>query len=208
MHSSWLTYYLFFWFPSPRLLAQTPASAADWFFWDLGWYLNSSTSAANLHGLIDEVENATWRTDKSSFSLKIWPNCWKLGLRDGFGPSNLWHLCINWKRFLYIVFLSAKPLSFFENHFHFLDIYISKTCVKQGNSEIQKLGLRDGFYSSYMQYHVIKQREVIVFWHVRNKNLWVFCKMILQSLRIIILKRLIFVVKRQFRWLGNPSFCF
>ena len=50
---------------------------------------NSSTSTANLHGLIDEVENGTWRTDKSSFALKICPNCSKRGLRDGFGPSNM-----------------------------------------------------------------------------------------------------------------------
>ena len=86
---------------------------------------NSSTSAANLHGLIDEVENATWRTDMSSFSLKIWLNCWKRGLKDGFVPSNMWHMCINQKRFLYIGLFWAKPslifrtgVSYLENQIH------------------------------------------------------------------------------------------
>ena len=84
-------------------------------FWDLGWSLNSSTSATNLHGLIDEVKNATWRTDRSSFAPKIWPNCWKRGLRDGFVSPNMWHLGIKWKRFLYIIFLWEKTyINFLE----------------------------------------------------------------------------------------------
>ena len=50
-------------------------------------------------------------------------------------------------------FFLRKNLSpFFGIHFHLLEIYISKTCVKQGNSEIQKLELRDGFYSPNMQH--------------------------------------------------------
>ena len=32
---------------------------------------NSSTSTTNLHGLIDEVKNATWRIGKSFFATKI-----------------------------------------------------------------------------------------------------------------------------------------
>ena len=43
-------------------------------------------------------------------------------------------------------FVVRKNLSkFFEIHFHFPRFCISKTCVKQGNYEIQKLGLRDEF---------------------------------------------------------------
>jgi hypothetical protein len=45
-------------------------------------------------------------------------------------------------------FVVRKNLSqFFEIRFHFPGICISKTCVKQGNSEIRKLGLRDEFDS-------------------------------------------------------------
>jgi hypothetical protein len=36
---------------------------------------------------------------------------------------------------------------FFDIRFHFPGICISKTCFKQGNSEIRKLGLRDEFDS-------------------------------------------------------------
>ena len=50
-------------------------------------------------------------------------------------------------------FVMRKNLShLFDIHFHFPDSCISKTCVKQGNSEIRKLGLRDGFYSPNMKY--------------------------------------------------------
>ena len=38
----------------------------------------------------------------------------------------------------------------FEIHFHLPDICISKTCVKQENYEIQKLGLKYGFDSPNM----------------------------------------------------------
>jgi hypothetical protein len=45
-------------------------------------------------------------------------------------------------------FVLRKNLShFFDIRFHLPGICISKTCVKQGNSEIRKLGLRDGFDS-------------------------------------------------------------
>jgi hypothetical protein len=45
-------------------------------------------------------------------------------------------------------FVLRKNLSqFFEIRFHFPRIYFSKTCVKQGNSEIRKLGLKDEFDS-------------------------------------------------------------
>jgi hypothetical protein len=45
-------------------------------------------------------------------------------------------------------FVVRKNLSqLFDIRFHFPGICISKTCVKQGNSEIRKLGLRDGFDS-------------------------------------------------------------
>jgi hypothetical protein len=45
-------------------------------------------------------------------------------------------------------FVVRKNLSqFFEIRFHLPGICISKTCVKQGNSEIRKLGLRDEFDS-------------------------------------------------------------
>ena len=48
-------------------------------------------------------------------------------------------------------FVMSKNLSqFFEIRFHLPDICISKTCVKQGNSEIRKLGLEDGF-----DYHIM-----------------------------------------------------
>ena len=67
-----------------------------------------TTSAANIHGLIVEVENATWRTNRSSFAPKIWPNYWNIGLKYGFCSPNIWHLCINRKRFLYIGLLWAK----------------------------------------------------------------------------------------------------
>ena len=51
------------------------------------------------------------------------------------------------------MFCWRKKISwFFENRFHFPEICISKTCVKQGNLEIRKLGLRDGFDSLNLQY--------------------------------------------------------
>ena len=47
-----------------------------------------------------------------------------------------------------ICFTSRKNLSqLFDIHFNFPDICISKKCVKQGNYEIRKLGLGDGFDS-------------------------------------------------------------
>ena len=46
---------------------------------------------------------------------------------------------------LYCFVVRNNLSQFLEIHFQFLDICISKTYVKQGNSEIQKLGLRDGF---------------------------------------------------------------
>ena len=50
-------------------------------------------------------------------------------------------------------FLMSKTLShLFDIRFHFPNIYISKTCVKHGNYEIRKLGLRDGLDSPNMQH--------------------------------------------------------
>jgi hypothetical protein len=49
--------------------------------------------------------------------------------------------------FVYWFVLRKNLSQFFEIHFHFPEICISKTCVKQGNSEIRKLGLRDEFDS-------------------------------------------------------------
>ena len=50
-------------------------------------------------------------------------------------------------------FVVSKNVSqFFEINFHLPETCISKTCVKQGNSEIQKLGLGDGFDSPNIQY--------------------------------------------------------
>jgi hypothetical protein len=57
-------------------------------------------------------------------------------------------LCKNWKRLFVDWFVVRKKLShLFEIHFQLPGICISKTCVKQGNSEIRKLGLRDEFES-------------------------------------------------------------
>ena len=45
-----------------------------------------------------------------------------------------------------LCFVMRKKLSYlFDIHFDFLDICISKKRVKQGNSKIWNLGLRDGF---------------------------------------------------------------
>ena len=49
----------------------------------------SSTAAANLHGLIDEVEMPTGGLIGHLLPQKIGPNCGKLGLRDGFGSPNM-----------------------------------------------------------------------------------------------------------------------
>ena len=50
-------------------------------------------------------------------------------------------------------FVVRKSLSqVLEVRFHLPETCISKTCVKQGNSGIQKLGLRYGFDSPTMQY--------------------------------------------------------
>jgi hypothetical protein len=49
--------------------------------------------------------------------------------------------------FVYWFVLRKNLSQFFEIHFHFPGIGFSKTCVKQGNSEIRKLGLRDEFDS-------------------------------------------------------------
>ena len=55
------------------------------------------------------------------------------------------------REFFVYWFVKRKTLShFFDICFHFPNIYISKTCVKQGNYEIRKLGLRDGFDSPNM----------------------------------------------------------
>ena len=54
--------------------------------------------------------------------------------------------------FVYWLVMRQKRSLFFDIHFPFPDISISKTCVKQGNSEIRKLGLRDGLDSPNMQH--------------------------------------------------------
>jgi hypothetical protein len=47
--------------------------------------------------------------------------------------------------FVYRLFLRKNLSQLFEIRFYLLVIFISKTCVKQVNSKIQKLGLRDEF---------------------------------------------------------------
>jgi hypothetical protein len=49
--------------------------------------------------------------------------------------------------FVYWFVLRKNLSQLFEIHFQLPGICISKTCVKQGNSEIRKLGLRDEFES-------------------------------------------------------------
>ena len=111
----------------------------------------SSRSAANLHGLIDEVENATWRNDRSSFATKNWAKLLKNGAQRWICFSKYVIPVYKHKYFIVYWFIVRKHLSpFFVIHFPFLEICISKTCVKQGNFEIQKLGLRDGFGSPNM----------------------------------------------------------
>ena len=131
----------------------------------------SSTSAENIHGLIDEDKNATWRTESSSFSLKIWLKWWKLGLRDGFGPSNMWHLCIKQKSFLYIgLFWEKTSLIFLEFILIFLEYGFQKDV---SNRKIWDPKIRSQRWIQLSQYAtpVGKLREVIVLWPVRNKNL-------------------------------------
>ena len=54
--------------------------------------------------------------------------------------------------FVYWFVLRKTFSQVFEIHFHFPNICISKTCVKQGNSEIRKLGIRGGFDSTNMKH--------------------------------------------------------
>jgi hypothetical protein len=49
--------------------------------------------------------------------------------------------------FLYWFVVRKNLSQFFDICFHLSRISISKTCVKQGNSDIRKLGLRDEFDS-------------------------------------------------------------
>ena len=54
--------------------------------------------------------------------------------------------------FVYWFVVSRILSRFLEIRFHIPKICISKTCVKQGNFEIRKLGLKDGFDSPNMKY--------------------------------------------------------
>ena len=97
-------------------LSKTSSScifSSSWFnLWDLGFLEEVSAIFSSFPSLGFYEGNSSYSVAtcsvRSSFALKIWPNCWKLGLRDGFGPSNMWHLCINWKIFLYIDLLWTK----------------------------------------------------------------------------------------------------
>ena len=144
------------------------------------WSSNSSKSAANIHGLIDEVENATWRTDRSSFATKIGPNCRKMGLRDGFGSSNMWHLFINWKNFFYIgLFWEETSLTFLE----FILIFPGSGFQKYvSNKKFWDPKIRSQIWIWFSQYvtPVKKLREVIVLWTIRKKT-----QIILQKVSLV-----------------------
>ena len=93
-------------------LSKTSSSctcSSSWFtLWDLG-LLEDVSNIFSLYPFLGVGEGnsscyAVTCPIRSTFSLKIWPNCWKLGLRDAFGSTNMWHLCIKWNIFLYIVF--------------------------------------------------------------------------------------------------------
>ena len=113
----------------------------------------------------------------------------------------MWHLCINWIRFLYIGCFEKKPLSFFWNSFSFSRYMYFKNMCKIGKFWDPKIRAQRWIQFSQYATPVGKVREVIVLWPVMNKNLWEFFKMILQSLIIPILKWFIFIVKHPFRWL-------
>ena len=97
-----------------------------------------------------------------------------------------------------------QNLSVFWNSFPFSRyLYLKNTC-KIGKFWDTKI--RAQRWIRFSQYEILvgNLREVIVFWHVRNKILWAFWKMILESLRITDLKWCLFIVKRQFRWHRAP----
>ena len=82
-------------------------------------------------------------------------------------------------------------------------LYVKNTC-KTGKILDPKIRAQRWIRFSQYEICVGKLREVIVLWHVGNKNLREFYKMILQSLIITVLKWRLFIVKRQFRWLRAP----
>ena len=89
----------------------------------------------------------------SSFATKNWAKLRKTGAQRWIWFSKYVKLVYKLKEVVvYWFFLAKTSLSFFLIRFHFPDICVSKTCVKQGNSEIQKLGLRDGFDSPNMKH--------------------------------------------------------
>ena len=86
------------------------------------WY---SIATANIYGLIDEVENTTWRTDRSSFATKNWAKLLKTRDQRWICFSKLVTLVYKPKEVIVDWFVLRKHLSpFFEIRFNFPDICI------------------------------------------------------------------------------------
>ena len=110
----------------------------------------------------------------------------------------------NERVFCILVFYEKKPLSFILDSFSFSrHLYFKNMCQ---TGEFWDLKIRAQRWIRFFQsvIPVGKLREVIFIWHVRNKKLWAFCKTILQSLIITILKWFLFLVNRLFWWLRAP----
>ena len=108
---------------------------------------------------------------------------------------------IFWKNergFWRLVCCEKKPLSILGDSFSFAQDLHFKNMYQTRKFWDPKIRAQRWIQFSQSMTPVGKMREVIVLWHVSNKNLRPFLKMILQSLRIIIWKWWLSTVKTDF----------
>ena len=113
------------------------------------------TKYYNMHYKYGEIKilpntkdnNQLQSISKTAYHIN-WARLLETGAQRWIRFSKYVTLVCKLKEVIVYCFVVRKNLShLFKIHFNFPEIFISKTCVKQGNSEIQKLGLRYGFDS-------------------------------------------------------------
>ena len=97
--------------------------------------------------------------------------------------------------YCYLVCYDKTYFSFLWYSFSFSRHLYFKNMCQTGKFWDPKIRAQRWIWFSQYVTPVGKLREVFVLWCVRNKNLLPFCKMILQSLRIIIWKWWLSIVK-------------
>ena len=159
--------------------------------WDLNKLYKSVSRSSkdgsdNLFSYL-KFEFVRW-LEKTEISGNMLLKYWPISLQQKL-------LCKNWKRFLYIGLFWEKPLLVLWDTFSFSrDLHFKNMC-QTGKFWDPKIRAHRWIRFSQSMTPVGKLREVIGLWHVTHKILRPFLKMIFQTLKIIIWKWWLNLVK-------------